>query len=168
MKRLLLFVTTFALAFTILGCSADNKETTDNSSTQDQTEEVATEDKNTETSSESSDKAQSESKSSLFSGETFPENEITAAVPVPDFSVAPRSVETSDTVVSVSYEGVSEDEANAYIEQVKNAGFTYFAHESKSNDSYSYSARNTEDMLSEGTSISLDYGKEGVLHIIIS
>lgn len=45
-------------------------------------------------------------KSSLFISDEWPQNDVTAAVPKPSFSVGISSVSTGDSVTSVGYENV--------------------------------------------------------------
>ena len=107
------------------------------------------------------------SATSLFTNDGWPQDEITADVPVPEFSVNPDGITTSGAMVIVNYKAVPEDEVAAFVDEVKDAGFTYSASESKSSSSYSYSARNAEDP-GRTTSFSLTYSQTGDLHISVT
>ncbi len=106
--------------------------------------------------------------SNLFTTEEWPRDEITADVPVPSFSVQPSAVKTSDSQDSIKYENVPAAEVEAYIQQVKNAGFTFNVMESKEAKRYMYTADNLEDYTPDSTNFGLDYSKDGQLHIFIT
>lgn len=72
----------------------------------------------------------------------WPENEVTEGVPVPQFSVPIGDLHTSEYTVAATWENVSEEEAAAYVQSLKDAGFTFEVSESTSSTSYSYSACN--------------------------
>lgn len=108
-----------------------------------------------------------DSSSSLFSNDGWPQNEITADVPAPEFSVKPSSVSSADAMVRLTYDNLPESEASAFVEAVKAAGFTYGAGEQKTASSYSYSARNTEDV-SQSTNITIGYTSSGSLDVSVT
>lgn len=87
------------------------------------------------------------SSNALFSEYEWPEAEINGAIPQPNFGSKPTSVSTSSGYVAVDYSNVSTDDALAYIEELKNSGYTYKQHETKTDSMYSYDARNGEDVL---------------------
>ena len=103
----------------------------------------------------------------LLGSAEWPVNEDTEAVPVPQFSVEPTAVSESTGSAIINYEGVSESEAAAYVEEVKAAGFTYDVNESKSTEMYSYSGQNGENV-TESTLVIITYTKDGKLQINIA
>ena len=84
----------------------------------------------------------------LFSGYDWPEAEINGAIPQPNFGSKPTSVSVSSGLVQTSHNGVSVDNALAYVEELKNLGYIYQPDEIKTDSEYCYSAWNGEDVLS--------------------
>jgi hypothetical protein len=144
------------LILTLVGCASNNSASS--SGSVDSAENSVSATPNVEA-SQSSEALSSESgsgegassdngasgSSSLFTGQEWPENETTAAVPKPVFSQPIESLNVSNHIVDARWDGVEESEVVAYIEQLKSAGFTVDVIENKSSTSYSYSARNQED-----------------------
>ena len=97
-------------------------------------------------------------KNTLLSDAVWPENEVTALVPKPEFSVPLKSVSDSDSEhshsVSGQWDGITQDEAAAYVQKLKDAGFTVNANESSDSTMYTYSAANKEiDLHSERATV---------------
>lgn len=160
-RQLGVVISTLLVVFTVSGCSTKPSSSTPPSA---QTNPSTTDAKTETPATETAPAINSSEKSSLFTTNEFPENEVTAALPAPKFSVNASSVTTDSQRVSVTYDNVPEDEVVSYIKQVKDAGFTYWANEHKSNDSYSYDAQNTENYL-QATTFSLYYGSDGSLRM---
>lgn len=163
-RQLGVVISTLLVVFTVSGCSAKPSSSTPPSA---QTNPSTTDAKAETPATEAAPATNSSEKSSLFTANEFPENEVTAALPAPKFSVSASSVDTNSRRVSVTYDNVPEDEVVSYIKQVKDAGFTYRVSESKSNNLYSYNAQNTEDF-AQATTFSLFYGSDGNLQISIT
>lgn len=160
-RQLGVIISTLLVVFIVSGCSAKPSSPTSPSA---QTNPSTTDTKAETPATEVAPATNSSEKSSLFTANEFPENEVTAALPAPKFSVNASSLKTSNGMVIVSYDSVPEAEVVNYIKQVKDAGFTYEVSESKSNDSYSYRAQNAQDIL-QATIFSLYYGSDGSLRI---
>ena len=152
-------------AFAIAGCSGGGAASSASASAG--TASASASAASTSASASSTAASASGSSSSLFSNDGWPQNEITADVPVPGFSVEPSSVSSTDTMVSLSYDNVPEGEVSAFVEAVKAAGFTYSASEQKASSSYSYSARNADDIL-QSTNITIGYSSTGSLNISVT
>lgn len=173
-KRLIAFIAAFALTFAFAGCSSEGTSAASSSASSSSSSASSAAASSSAASSsaagspsESASSNSSSTSSSLFVANDFPENEVTADVPIPHFSVGASSIDTSESYVRVSYDAVPEDEVAAYVEDVKAAGFTYDANESKSNSKYSYSAWNNEDIL-QATNIYLQYTSAGELDIKVT
>lgn len=91
----------------------------------------------------------------LFTSAEWPENDVTATVPKPEFSVPIESVDTSDSdythSVTARWTGASQSEVAAYVQSLKDAGFTFDASELSNDTMYSYRARNADLMTSAQT-----------------
>ena len=81
---------------------------------------------------------------------------MTEGVPVPGFSVAPNTIDESELTVGGGWEGLQDQEVIDYVEQLKAAGFTVQASESKSATTYNYSAQNGENS-TDSTHVILTY-----------
>ena len=136
LKRIAVIAAAVVVVFAIAGCSSGAASSAASS---------GSEGSSTVSASASGDA--SSAAASLFSDLAWPENHVTEGVPVPSFSVAPSSVNESDNVAGAVWEGVTDQEALDYVEQVKGAGFTYDARETKTATTYSYDARDNEDIL---------------------
>lgn len=174
MKKTASIITTMAIsalvAVSLAGCSGDSTSASASSASASGSayaEASGSSAAATATSASAGDVSASSASSSLFSNDGWPQNEITADVPVPEFSVGPSSISSTETSVSLSYDNVPEAEASTFIEVVKAAGFTYGASEQRSTASYSYSACNAEDIL-QSTGIVIGYSSTGSLNISVT
>lgn len=119
--------------------------------------------KPTESTQEKGDATDKESSTSnaLLSDSTWPENEATSLIPEPKFSVPLKSVNVSESETSLSvsgnWSGVTQEEFAAYVQSLKDAGFTVSATENKSDDMYFYSARNAEVSAKPYADVSVHY-----------
>lgn len=97
----------------------------------------------------------------LLADSTWPENEATSLIPEPKFSVPLKSVNVSESETSLSvsgnWSGVTQEEFAAYVQSLKDAGFTVNAMENKSDDTYFYSARNAELSVKPNADVIVNY-----------
>lgn len=144
-RRLFAFIAAFALAFAIAGCSSGGSSASSASGAASSSAETS-----------ASASAEASSTSALFSDLKWPENHVTEGVPVPEFSVAPNTIDDSELTVGGGWEGLQDQEVIDYVEKLKAAGFNVKASENKSTTSYSYSAQNAESS-TDSTHIILTY-----------
>ena len=163
-KRLFAFVAAFALMFAIAGCSSGGSSASSASSDAGSSAGASV---------SASSEASSTSGSPLFTDQSWPADEHAAeGVPVPEFSVAPESIQTSENSVGGTWKGLEDQEVVDYVAALKGAGFTVKANENKSSTNYSYSAYNNEDILN-GSNVMVNYtasidGNPSALMIFVS
>lgn len=155
-KKLFVLASACVISLAIFGCSSGSQATTQSN---DQSKESAEQSTQGESAGSSS--------SSLFSADEWPQNETTEGIPVPHFSVGMDSLSMSEGLVNASWKNVPESEVSSYVDEIKQAGFTYDSNEIKSSDMYSYHARNHE-RLAEGSSVVVTFTPDGTFSISIS
>gem|GEM_PF-1062277 len=62
---------------------------------------------------------------------------------------------------------MSESEVSAYVDEIKQAGYTYEANETKASDMYSYNAWNRAD-ISDGSAVIITYTNEGTFDLNVT
>ncbi len=144
-KTIATVAATLSLLFPLAACGG-NSTTTEPDRAETNAEELASEPESSEP--QAVESTQAEEENILFSDAEWPENEVTALVPKPEFSAPIESVSTndSDTVRSVNaqWTGVTQSEVAEYVQALKDAGFTFEASETSSDTMYSYRAQNAD------------------------
>lgn len=88
----------------------------------------------------------------LFASYEWPESEMnTYGVPKPSFDKKPSMVNISKYLLMVRYEDISMEEATGYIEALRNSAYVFDVQEDRSNATYNFRARNSEDILTSAT-----------------
>lgn len=97
----------------------------------------------------------------LFANPEWPRCEATEGIPVPIFSVPVKSASMNEDGYScgadATWQGVSEAEVVTYLEALRDAGFVYNTSLSRSSDSFSYSAGDTNSYTGTRRTINLNY-----------
>jgi histidyl-tRNA synthetase len=75
---------------------------------------------------------------------------------MPEFSVGIDSLNTSDNVVTATWNGAEDQEVVDYVQALQDADFTYNVSESKSSTNYSFNAYNNES-IEDTTIVNLRY-----------
>lgn len=114
-----------------VGCAGQREDT----NSQDTRDEAAEQRDNAQESTDGSPSADDPA--------VWPENENTAGVPAPPFDEQPTVLDTEE-LTSLTYLDVDEEEARAYLDELKQAGFTQVESDSDVLGSISYVARNPE------------------------
>ena len=142
-KQLIAIAAAFVLMFAIAGCSSGSSSAA-SSSNQASAPSVSAE-------------ASTSSASPLFTEQSWPAgSHVVEEVPVPEFSVGIDSLNTSDNMVSATWNGVEDQEVVDYVSALQNAGFTNNVIENKSSTNYSYNAYNNES-IADATTVNLSY-----------
>ena len=142
-KQLISIAAAFVLMFAIAGCSSSSSSAA-SSSNQASAPSVSAE-------------ASTSSASPLFTEQSWPAgSHVVEEVPVPEFSVGIDSLNTSDNMVSATWNGVEDQEVVDYVSALQNAGFTNNVIENKSSTNYSYNAYNNES-IADATTVNLNY-----------
>lgn len=139
---------TASLLLPLAACSQPTQQAPQD--TAPQTEQAQPEEKPEE-------KAQDD-KNTLLADAVWPENELTALAPKPEFSVPLKDVDATDSEsiqkVRGEWNGATQDEVAAYIQKLKDAGYNTNISEHSDTDRYSFHA--TKDGSSTGDSTSAD------------
>ena len=131
---------TASLMLPLVACSGTQTEAPKETTAQEKTDDGAT--KTTES------EASTNEENVLFAKTEWPENDATALIPKPEFSVPLESADTSEskfrTRVTGTWVGATQQEVADYVQKLKDAGFTVYANENSMETQYSYSASNAE------------------------
>lgn len=95
----------------------------------------------------------------LFVAAEWPETDVTAGIPVPSFADAPSDVSITTNSVHVEWKNVSEADAAAYVESIKQAGFIYQFSETRGLNQYSFNASDAETTVEGTKSVGIYYSR---------
>lgn len=165
-KRRIAFVAAFVLTCSIAGCSSGSSSAESSSdqasaastiagcsSGSSSSEQVSA----SSTSASTSIETPASSGSPLFTELSWPaDNRVVEEVPMPEFSVGIDSLNTSDNVVTATWNGAEDQEVVDYVQALQDADFTYNVSESKSSTNYSFNAYNNES-IEDTTIVNLSY-----------
>ena len=139
-KQVISLPLTLLLAFSLAGCGNSAQEQVD-TDTESATEQSAQAQNGVQSQDDSDSSEQPESSSLLSGGGEWPSTKVGRTFPEPQFASKPYSVSTSgDTAAIIYYDNVTSDEVTAYINTLKDAGYTNNVSEMRSDGMYDWSA----------------------------
>lgn len=97
----------------------------------------------------------------------WPVVELHGAIPEPEIDAQPSVVSTSEGAASIVYDNVPVSDVMDYAETLRDEGYVFAQSEAQSKGGYSYSARNSEDVM-EGATVVVSRELDGRFCIIYS
>lgn len=132
MKKVIPLVLAVSMSWLVAGCAVGGKPAADVDSA-------------TGGASSSAGKSAETPSSTAVTG-SWPENANTANVPAPSFTGSAKQVSVIDSggITALTYTGVEGEEAEAYLQELKDVGFTGVESDTNVLGTHSYTARNVD------------------------